>query len=77
MTSIASAIAKREATNGSRPARMGEDVLDIRDPIQFRRIVPEVHARSADRRDRDVDPGLVEIRDRPVETPVRRLTGDG
>jgi len=31
-----------------------------------------MHARRADRGDRDVDPCLVEVRDRTVETPARR-----
>jgi hypothetical protein len=36
-----------------------------------RRVVPEVHAWRADRRDRDVDPRLVEVCDRTIETPAR------
>ena len=35
-----------------------------------RRVVTEVHAGRADRRDRDVDPRFVEVGDRAVETPA-------
>jgi hypothetical protein len=49
-----------------------EELIDLAGKIPRRRVVTEVHARRADRWDRDVDMGLVEVGDRGLKTPARR-----